>query len=154
MQTCAAIAVAAAMLAAGTAEAQDRSSAARAAFERDFCHELRRLVRESPDFEGIDKAKPAPPRLGFAPGACSSNGPSERYPASWRCHQSLAPPHLEFSNLVEKTAACLPDAQRLEAEYPREALFETERVRIRIFESGGARAKVGRIVDYRVESRR
>ena len=132
-----------------TAQVEDR---ARAAFERDFCWGLKRLVREAPDFEGIWNAHPAPPGLGFRPGACRPMGKAAGKRA-WHCHQQIAPDFLGFESLAAATAACLPEARRQAAEgsYRRQAVFTLPGLTLRMWESGGPRAKVGRVSTYRVE---
>jgi len=140
----------AALVGAAAAEAQERARPTQAEL---FCHDLKRLVREAPDFEGMWNARPAPPWLGFRPGSCRYWKGSETSPPAYWCHQQLAPAHQSLKNLADMTAACLPGATRLATEWPREASFETAELRIHITESGGPGAKVGRIVGYRVEAK-
>lgn len=150
-----AIAAAAALIGAGAAQAQAAGDSARAAFERDFCHGLERLVREAPDFVGVYNAKPAPPWLGFRPGSCRATAGSEKVRAGWRCHQQLAPAHLGVESLAAATAACLPQAKRLpRAHFRREAVFALPGLRLRMSENGGPGAKVGLISTYAVEEAR
>ncbi len=140
---------AAALFGAGTADAQQRTRPTEAQL---FCHDLKRLVRHAPDFEFMFKARPAPPWLGFQPGSCRAHAATATLPPVYWCSQQLAPQHLGMESLAARTAACLPDAKRVKTPYGREALFETPEVRILISESGGAGAKVGRIVGIRVEA--
>jgi hypothetical protein len=149
-----AIAAAAALLAAGAAQAQTVSEAlAQAArFERELCHGLNRLVEAAPDFTGLYDARPAPPWLGFRPGSCRAHEGSETLPASYWCHQNLAPAHLSLESLAAATAACLPQGKRERGEWGREAIFTLPEMRILISEHGAPGAHVGRIVGYRVEA--
>lgn len=145
-----AMAAAAALAAAGGAQAQAADEAAR--FERDYCHDLQRLVQGAPDFVAIYNARPAPPWLGFRPGACRAHEATERLPAAWSCHQHLAPRHLGLDRLVAQTGACLPAARLERDRLGREATFTLPGLRILISEHGGPRAHVGRIVALRVEA--
>lgn len=140
---------AAALLAAGAAQAQLQ---ARATPAEMFCHDLRRMVRNAPDFEGMVRARPAPPWLGFRPGACRAHAATATLAPAYWCHQQLAPAHLAFDNLVAMTQACLPEAKLLPARWSRVAALEAPGIRIEINESGGPGAKVGRIVGFRVEA--
>lgn len=144
------LAAAAALLAACVAEAQAIDDSTR--FERDLCHGLDRLIRAAPDFEGMYKARPAPPWLGFRPGSCGAHAATDTLPPTYWCGQQLAPDHLALESLADATAACLPQAKRERGPYHREVTFTLPEVRILISESGGPRAKVGRIVGYRVEA--
>lgn len=143
---------AAALLVVGAAQAQAGADAARAAFERDFCHGLKRLLREAPDFVGMYNAHPAPPWLGFRPGACRAYAGTEKHSAAYDCHQHLAPAHLSLESLAAATAQCLPEAERTRGRWARDETFTLPGARILISESGGPGAKVGRIVGFRVEA--
>ena len=134
------------------AQAQTGADAARAAFERDYCHGLKQLLREAPDFVGVHDAHPNPPWLGFRPGACRAFAGTETYPAAWDCHQHLAPAHLSLQTLAAATAACLPEAEQSRGRWGRDSTFTLPGARILISESGGPGAKVGRIVGLRVEA--
>jgi hypothetical protein len=139
-----------ALLTAGVAQAQQRAVPTP---EQIFCRDLQRIVRAAPDFVAMYKAKAAPPWLGFRPGACQAFTADATNPATYACHQNLAPAHLTLDSLAAITAACIPDAKRLPAEYRREAVFEVPGLRIRINEHGTARGKVGRFIGFRVEAR-
>jgi hypothetical protein len=149
MRTAMAAAALAATAAGAAAEAQQRVRPTEAEL---YCTDLRRLVREAPDFAGMWRAKPAPPTLGFRPGSCRAHDPTATLPAAFSCHQHLAPAHLALELLAAQTADCLPALTRIETRWSREALFEGSGVRISLFESGGPGAKVGRIVRVRVEA--
>ena len=140
---------AAALLAGGAAQAQQQARPTRAEL---FCHDLKRLVRKAPDWVAMWNARPAPPALGFRPGACRAYPGGPNYPASYSCHQHLAPPHLSLETLAADTAACLPEAKQERGRWGREAIFTLPGLRILISESGGPGAKVGRIVGFRVEA--
>ena len=146
MRSWAGMTAVAALLAAGNAQAQgDRD------FERGFCRDLARVLRAAPDFDTLERSRAAPPRFGFRPG-CQAIAAGENTPAAWHCHQQLAPEHLSLESLAAKTAACLPEAVRTKGRWGRQAIFTLPGARILITESGGPRAKVGRIVGYRVEA--
>lgn len=140
---------AAAVLVSNGAEAQQRARPTEAQL---FCYDLKRLVRASPDFQFMFRARPAPPWLGFSPGSCRAHAATATLPPAYWCSQQLAPEHLALDKLAAKTAECLPGAKRVTTRYGNEALFETPTVRILITQSGGPGAKVGRIVGYRVEA--
>ena len=142
------IAAAAALIAGGAAQAQQQARPTRAEL---FCHDLKRLVREAPDWVGMWNARPAPLWLGFRPGACRASAASGAQPASYWCHQHLAPPHLGLDTLKADIAACLPEAKMERGRWGRDATFTLPGLRILINESGGPGAKVGRIVGFRVE---
>lgn len=143
---------AAALAAAGAGAAAEAQQRLRPTEAELYCADLKRLVREAPDFAGMWRAKPAPPSLGFRPGSCRVQEATATLPAAFSCHQHLAPAHLALDLLATQTAGCLPELKRLETRWSREALFEGHGVRIRISESGGPGAKVGRIVGVRVEA--
>ena len=146
MGSWAGMAAAAALLAAGSAQAQgDRD------FERGFCRDLERVLDAAPDFDTLERSRAAPPRFGFRHG-CQAIAAGDTAPAAWHCHQNLAPEHLSLESLATRTAACLPQAVRTKGRWGRQAIFTLPGARILIRESGGPRAKVGRIVGYRVEA--
>lgn len=145
-----AIAAASALTLGTVAEAQQRVRPTEAEL---FCRDLQRVVRSAPDFEFLYKAKPAPPQLGFRPGACRAFEQTASLPPAFWCHQHLTPNHLAFDKLVAMTTGCLPEAKRVGERDGRQATFEAPRVRILISERGGPGAKVGRITSYRVEAR-
>ncbi|HEX8263123.1 MAG TPA: hypothetical protein VF547_09650 [Allosphingosinicella sp.] len=121
--------------------------------QRLFCAELDRVVQVAQmdgDFTQLERSRAAPPSFGFRHG-CRAHGASERLPAAWWCHQSLAPAELALDSLGALTAGCLPNAVRSRGRYG-EAVFTLPRARIRIEERGGPRAHVGRIVTFRVEA--
>ena len=158
------MAVAAALLGGGAAQAQGRGEAAQAAFERDFCPGLKRLVEAAAEartkapedaariFTDIYNAHPTPPWFGFRPGACRASKGTDQNRAGYWCHQSLAPAHLSLETLAAATAACLPEAKRTRGRWGRDVTFTLPGARILINESGGPKAKVGRIVGYMVEA--
>ena len=135
---------AAAMLAALAAQ----PVAARGPLDRAFCAELERIVRAADDaepFRRLEISRGAPPTLGFVHG-CRRSGGERRY--FWLCGQNLAPESLSADRLAERTSACLPGAEPLPRRHPGERRFAVGAVEIRIHESGGPRAHVGRIVSY------
>jgi hypothetical protein len=145
--TSGAIAAAAALLASGTAQAQN------GLVRQDFCSALNRVVQVAQmdgDFAHFERSRAAPPHFGFRHG-CRATSASGRLPAAWRCNQTLAPEELGLAALSARTAACLPSAERVEGRYG-EAVFTLPRARIVIEERGGPRAKVGRIVTFRIEA--
>jgi hypothetical protein len=135
------MAIVAAALLAAPAGAQPPSK------QQIFCADLRRIVEVAEldgDFTYLERSRAAPPRLGFRKCFAAAVRPA------WHCHQTMAPDHLSLGALAARTAACLPAAARTLAGDD-EAVFALPYVRIRIAESGGPRAHVGRIVTYRVE---
>ena len=152
MRHVAGLIAAAAALAAGAAEAQQRS---RPSDAKLFCHDLKRTLKAASyddGFEHLERSRAAPPQFGFRPGACHALQTSAAATAMWRCYQTLAPESLALATLVAHTAACLPDAKREASGYHWEAVFSHESGRIRITERGGPRAKVGRIVTLTIEA--
>jgi hypothetical protein len=143
------IVAAAALLAAGTAQAQPPSA------QQIFCAELNRAVQVAQmegDFSHLERSRATPPYFGFRQG-CRAQAASERLPAAWWCHQSLAPAELGLDSLAGRTAACLPNAVRSRGPYyDRQAIFTLPRARIVIEESGGPGAHVGLIATFRVEA--
>ena len=140
--------VAAALTAAGTAQAEMPSAQA------IFCAQLNRTVQVAQmdgDFDYLERSRASPPDFGFRHG-CRAQAASERSPAAWWCHQSLAPQELSLDTLAGRTAECLPSAVRASGRYGDEAIFTLPRARIVIEESGGPRAHVGLIVTFRVEA--
>lgn len=135
---------AAALLAPAAAQAQ--------LVAQDFCHGLERAVDAAGDEGGflrLERSRAAPPHLGFRHG-CRATGDQKRQ--YWLCHQNLAPDHMSGESLSARVAACLPEAVRSTGAYGRETFFDLPHARIRISESGGPRAKVGRIVTFAVEA--
>ncbi|HEX8622821.1 MAG TPA: hypothetical protein VF718_12715 [Allosphingosinicella sp.] len=121
---------------------------------QDFCQALNRVVQVAQtdgDFAHLERSRAAPPHFGFRHG-CRAFAATERSPAAWWCHQSLAPPELGLDSLAHRTAACLPSAVRTNGRYGDEAIFTLPRARITIEESGGPRAHVGLIATFRVEA--
>lgn len=142
----AAMVAATALLASATAPAQGRL------VSQDFCWGLERVVeaaREEGGFVGLERARAAPPHLGFRHG-CRATGDSKR--RYWHCHQTLAPAEMSRDALAARVAACLPQAVRSTGAYGRETIFDLPHAQIRISERGGPRAKVGRIVSLVVEA--
>jgi len=142
----AAAALAAALLQAGAGRAAEaeRTDA--------FCLDLGRLLQAAGTeggFAGLERARGAPPRLGF-PAPCQATGDERRQ--YWVCGQSLAPDWLGRAGLAAQVAACLPDSARTEDRGARETVFAAPGVRIRISEHGGPRAHVGRTVSLVVEA--
>jgi hypothetical protein len=156
------MAAVAALLGAGAAQAQESVEAIH--FKRDFCRGLKQLVeaaaeaRRQPPAEAgrvfldIYNRRSATSWFGFRPGACRASAGTEKYPASYWCHQHLAPLHLSLESLSRETAACYPEAKAERDRWGRGATFTLPDARIQIGESGGPRAKVGRIVRLTVEA--
>ena len=141
---------AAALLGSAGAQAQQR---ARPTDLDLFCHDLRRVANEAPDFVGMYNAHPAPPWFGFRPGVCRASAASDAHPAAYWCYQTLAPRHLTVGNLAEMTAACLPEAKRVpKSGYGDDVALEAPGRRRTISGRGMDRGKVGRSVTYRVEA--
>lgn len=118
---------------------------------KPFCAELMRVVETAgrgDGFHALERARGAPPRLGFDHCFVAHAARPTRY-----CHQTMAPDHLSLQGLSADTAACLPAAVR-EPSGRDEAIFTHPDVRITMGESGGPRAHVGRILSYRVEAER
>lgn len=139
---------AAALAATGSAQAQPPSA------QQIFCSELNRVVQVAQmdgDFAWLERSRPAPPRFGFRHG-CRAQAATATQPAAWWCHQNLAPEELSLNSLAARTAACLPSAARSRGRWGGEAIFTLPRARIVIEQSGGPRAKVGRIVTFRIEA--
>lgn len=140
------MAIAAAVLAAGPAQAEPPSK------QRIFCAELRRIVdvaENGGDFTYLERSRAAPPRLGFANG-CQATGDSKKQ--YWVCGQTFAPEALSRDALAERVAACLPEAVRGESGLARDAEFILPYARILISQIGGPGAHVGRIVELSVEA--
>jgi hypothetical protein len=119
---------------------------------QDFCHGLTRVVeaaREAGGFEWLERARAAPPHLGFRHG-CRATGDEKRQ--YWLCTQNLAPAQMSRDALAARTAECLPDAVPGRNGSTRDAVFTLPHAEIRISERGGPRAKVGRIVQLVVEA--
>ena len=143
------IGAAAALMATGSAQAQRPSA------QQIFCAQLNRTVQVAQmdgDFTYLERSRAAPPHFGFRYG-CRAHAATQRLPAAWWCHQSLAPEELSLASLAGRTAACLPNAVRSRGpHYDRQAIFTLPRVRITIEESGGPGAHVGLIATFRVEA--
>ena len=138
--------VAAAMLAPGTAGAEIPSP------QEIFCAELKRVVEVAElggDFTYLERSRAAPPRLGFAQGCQATGDERKRY---WACGQSLAPDSLGRDRLAARISACLPEAARTDRRPWRETVFTLPYAEIRVSESGGPEAHVGRIVELMVEA--
>ena len=149
MKRVAAVLAGAALLGAGAADAQRPTQA------QLFCHDLKRVVKAAGYEDGFDylqRSRAAPPWLGFRPGACRAHEATETLPAAWWCHQQLAPEHLSLESLDSNTASCLPQAKRERGRWGGSVTFTLPGARILITQSGGPRAKVGRISGYRVEA--
>lgn len=119
---------------------------------QEFCHGLERVVdaaRDEGGFLFLERARAAPPHLGFRHG-CRATGDSKRQ--YWLCTQNLAPVDLSREALAGRVAACLPQAVRSTGDYGQETVFTLPHAQIRITERGGPRAKVGRIVTLVVEA--
>jgi hypothetical protein len=119
---------------------------------QDFCHGLERVVeaaRQDGGFLWLERARAAPPHLGFRHG-CRATGDERRQ--YWLCTQNLAPEEMSRDALAARVAACLPEAVRSKSQFGREAIFTLPHAEIRISELGGPRAKVGRIVELVVEA--
>lgn len=119
---------------------------------QDFCHGLERVVeaaRQEGGFLWLERARAAPPHLGFRHG-CRATGDDKRQ--YWLCTQNLAPAEMSGDALTERVAACLPEAVRSTGDYGHQAIFTLPHAQIRISERGGPKAKVGRIVTLVVEA--
>jgi len=119
---------------------------------QDFCHGLERVVeaaRREGGFQWLERARAAPPHLGFRHG-CRATGDDKRQ--YWLCGQNLAPEEMSRDALAERVADCLPDAVRGKHGLTRDVVFTLPHARIHISELGGPKAKVGRIVQLTVES--
>jgi hypothetical protein len=137
---------AAALLLPGAAGAQDATR------PDTFCPDLQRVLEAAEydhGFSMLERARGAPPRLGF-PGGCQATGDERQQ--YWVCGQSLAPAWLSGETLSARIAACRPDAVRTESRMTRETIFTVPHAQIRVFEHGGPRAHVGRIVELVVEA--
>lgn len=120
--------------------------------DEHFCHGLKRVVeaaREEGGFLWLERARAAPPHLGFRQG-CRATGDEKRQ--YWLCTQHLAPAEMSRDALAARTAQCLPDAVPSKGDYGRDASFTLPQAEIRISERGGPGAKVGRIVTFVVEA--
>jgi hypothetical protein len=100
-------------------------------------------------FAMLERARGAPPRLGFPRGCQATGDERQQY---WVCGQSLAPAWLSGESLSAHVAACRPEAARTEDRMGRETIFTVPHARIRVSEHGGPRAHVGRIVELVVEA--
>jgi hypothetical protein len=121
---------------------------------QDFCHGLERVIeaaRFDGGFDGLERARAAPPHLGFRHG-CGRTGDERRQ--YWMCSQNLAPEEMSRDNLAARVAACLPEAVRGRNGFTRDAVFTLPHARIHISEHGGPGAHVGRIVQLVVEATR
>ena len=115
----------------------------------DFCNDLIRLVevaRAGADFHAFERKAATPPRLGFDKCFVASAARP-----TWHCHQTMAPESRRYRALGARIAACLPGAKR-QATRLQEAVFTLRGVRIRVRESGGPLAHVGRIVSFDLEA--
>ena len=113
-----------------------------------FCAELERTIEaiELGDTTALQRSRALPPSFGFRNG-CGAQG------GGWFCQQSLAPDQLSLKGLAAAVSHCRPALLRVPQRWPDAALFEGSGLRIRIQESGGPRAHVGRIVTFSVEPR-
>ncbi|HEU0133822.1 MAG TPA: hypothetical protein VFR28_03285 [Allosphingosinicella sp.] len=139
-------ATAAALLAPMAAQAQGGLVA------QDFCWGLKRVVAAAADEGGflfLERARAAPPHLGFRHGCRATGAEKRRY---WFCTQTLAPAELSRDSLAARVAQCLPEAVPSTGDHGREAVFTLPQAQIRISERGGPMAKVGRIVTLVVEA--
>jgi hypothetical protein len=119
---------------------------------REFCKGLERVIdaaREDGGFLRLERARGAPPHLGFRHG-CRATGDGKRQ--YWMCGQNLAPAEMSRDALAARVATCLPEAVRGSNGFTRDAVFTLPHARISISELGGPRAKVGRIVQLTVEA--
>jgi hypothetical protein len=146
MKTSWATIVAAALLAPSAAQAQS------GLVSQDFCHGLKRAVeaaRQEGGFLRLERARAAPPHLGFRHG-CRATGDERRQ--YWLCGQNLAPEEMSRDALAVRVVACLPEAARGSNGFTRDAVFILPHAKIHISELGGPKAKVGRIVQLTVEA--
>lgn len=121
---------------------------------QDFCGALERAIeiaQSDGDFSYLERSRAAPPHFGFLHG-CRASAAAGSTPAAWECHQSLAPDGLSLASLAGRIEGCRPDAVRTRDRGGRQAVFTLPQTRILIRESGGPRAKVGRIVTLRIEA--
>jgi hypothetical protein len=119
---------------------------------QDFCHGLKRVVeaaRHEGGFLWLERARAAPPHLGFRHGCRATGDEKKQY---WLCGQNLAPEEMSRDALAARVAECLPEAVRGRNGFTRDALFTLPHAKIRITELGGPKAKVGRIVELVVEA--
>lgn len=117
-----------------------------------FCYDLQRIVAaadEEVPFYSLEHSAAAPPTLGFSH-HCRANGAGRQ--RAWMCGRSLAPESLSLPSLSARTAACLAQAQHIVYATWRETEFRLPNAIIRISESGGPGAHVGRIVSYSVDA--
>ena len=113
-----------------------------------FCRDLERVVEAAArpgGFDALEIARPNPPDFGFLYG-CGRSGDARQ--AYWLCTQNLAPESLGHERLAANVTACRPDAQPLPTEHRGERRFRLPHAEVRIFESGGPRAHVGRMVSF------
>ena len=128
------------------------AGSAQAGPAQDFCHGLERVVeatRQDRGFAWLERARAAPPHLGFVHG-CRATGDARRQ--YWLCGQNLAPEEMSRDALAARVAACLPEAVRGPPSLARDAVFTLPHARIHISELGGPGAHVGRIVSFSVEA--
>lgn len=117
-----------------------------------FCHDLQRIVAAADEeipFYSLERSAAAPPTLGFST-PCRANGAGRQ--RAWVCGQSLAPESLSIQSLASRTAACLPQARHQIFATWQQTEFRLPNAIIRISESGGRGAHVGRIVSYSVDA--
>lgn len=128
------------------------SQAQQGLVHQDFCDGLERVIeaaRNEGGFLHLERARGAPPHLGFRHG-CRATGDSRRQ--YWLCSQNLAPAAMSRDALAERVSACLPRSVRSTSDYRHEIVFTLPQAQIRISEHGGPRAKVGRIVQLVIEA--
>ena len=116
-----------------------------------FCRDLQRVleVADRPEgFDQLERARPNPPSFGFMYG-CRPSGASGHV---WLCGQNLAPETLSRDRLAASVTACRPEAKALPSRHPNSRRFRLPGVEIRIYESGGPRAHVGRSVTFLIEA--
>ena len=137
---------AAAVLTSGSAAAEIPSP------QEIFCAELKRVIEVAEldgDFTYLERSRAAPPRLGFAHGCQATGDEKKQY---WACGQSLAPDSLSRDRQADRISACLPEAARSDRSPWRETVFTLPYAEIRVSESGGPGAHVGRIAELVVEA--
>lgn len=115
---------------------------------QDFCASLKRTLEAAGRPQGLaamEMGRSAPPHFGFHQGCGRTGDDRQSY---WFCSQHLAPDYLSRDRLAERVTDCRPDARLLDSDHGGERRFRLPEAEIRIFESGGPGAQVGRVVTF------